>query len=140
MENLPGNFPASLSAALFPHLSHGCHWLATPRIDTALKAELRDTAFQRWLACSSNREIAKEVGYSEAAISEFVDSLQNVRNGSRAVSDVSSENLTLTPEAFQEFDEDPEEDTNSLGVYTLDKRLLIKAQHLARGIYKIIRD
>ena len=52
-----------------------------------------------------------------------------------------SENPQLTSEADREFDEDETEDSNSLGVYKLDKRLLIKANHLdehfAPPIYNI---
>jgi hypothetical protein len=71
---------------------------------------LRETAFNLWLACYSNEEIADQIGYSRPAISEFVNLLQDVRNETGSVSDVSSENDELTFEALQEFDESVEEE------------------------------
>ncbi len=115
---------------------------ATSRIDKDLKVELRETAFNMWLACYDNQEIADTIGFSRPAVSEFVNSIPIVENGTSAVTDDSSENHALTsdPES-REFDEDDEDDGNSLGVYKLDKRLLIKANHLddkfAPPIYNI---
>lgn len=106
----------------------------TSRIDRDLKQELRETAFQRWLACDSQEEIAQQIGYSRPAVNEFLDVLQNVRKRTGAVSDISSENGPLVHgELFQGLpvaDDDEEEDTGSLGVYRFDPRALIRAQHL----------
>ena len=106
----------------------------TSRIDKDYKAELRQTAFDMWMACASQKEIAEAVGYSEPTIREFLDLLQNSGNGTDAVSAVLSENDELALEALLEFDEsvdeEAEEESNSLGVYELDKRLLIKANHI----------
>lgn len=83
-----------------------------------------------WLACYSQQEIAEEVGYSQKAVSEFLDSIHLIQNGTSAVLYKSDENALLTETAdITEFDEEEKEDTNSLGTYNLDKRLLIKANH-----------
>ena len=114
---------------------------ATSRIDKDLKVELRETAFNMWMGCYSQQEIADEVGYTQKAISEFLESLQAIPNGTDAENSNLSENSALTSEADREFDEDEDDDSNSLGVYRLDKRLLIKANHLddkfAPPIYNI---
>ena len=101
------------------------------RIDKDLKAELRETAFNMWMACYSQQEIAEAVGYSREAVKEFVNFLQDGRNGTDSENANSSENPQLASEAdAREFDEDEEADSNGLGVYKLDKRLLIKANHM----------
>lgn len=93
--------------------------------------ELKETAFNMWMACYSAQEIADEIGYSKAAVVEFTNFLQSVRNAGSFVSDRLSENFQLAelPD-LQEFDGEDEEDSNSLGTYNLDKRILIKANHL----------
>ena len=74
---------------------------------------------------------AAKVGYSQQAVVEFTNFLQAVKNGTGAENDLSSKNPPLAKTAaVREFDEEPEEDSNSLGVYELDKRLLIKADHM----------
>ncbi len=103
---------------------------ATSRIDKDLKAELRETAFNLWMGCYSQQEIAEAVGYSQKAISEFLESLQDIPNATGGENSNLSENPPLTSEPDLEFDEDEEDDSNGLGVYKLDKRLLIKANHL----------
>ncbi len=104
----------------------------TSRIDKDLKAELRDNAYGMWMACYSQQEIADAVGYSKPAVGEFTNLLQSVRNGSEPISDLSSENPILTEidTEDREFDDDGDQDTNSLGIYKLDKRLLFKANHM----------
>jgi hypothetical protein len=104
---------------------------ATSRIDKDLKVELRETAFNLWMGCYDNQEIADAIGFSRPVVSEFVNSIPSVGNGIGADSDVSSENPSLISETeSREFDEDEDDDSNSLGVYKLDKRLLIKANHM----------
>ncbi len=106
---------------------------ATSRIDKDLKAELRETAFNMWMSCYSQQEIADAVGYTQTAIAGFVKNLQVIKNSAGDVFDRLSANAALTIYASErEFDEDEEEneDTNSLGVYKLDKRLLFKAKHM----------
>lgn len=101
----------------------------TSRIDKDLKVELRQTAFDMWMACYSQQEIAEAVGYSKDSISEFVKNLQLSEIGTDAAIRQPSEKPILSKNEGREFDEDEEEDSNSLGVYKLDKRLLIKANH-----------
>jgi len=104
----------------------------TSRIDKDLKVELRETAFQMWMACYSQQEIAEEIGFAQAAVAEFIKNLQVIKNGTDAENDKLSEKpalvLTADTRAFEEEDEDP--DANGLGVYKLDKRLLYRANHL----------
>ena len=103
----------------------------TSRADKELKEELRQTAFDMWMACHTQEEIADEVGYKQKAISEFLESLQLIPNATAGEKYELSENLQLSSDVSEhEFDEEEEEDSNSLGVYRLDKRLLIKANHL----------
>lgn len=102
----------------------------TSRIDKDLKAELREKAFSQWLACYSQQEIADEIGYSKMAVSKFCDLLQLYTNGTDSVFLQSDENPQLTENDFREFAEETEESTNGLGTYKMDKRLLIKANHL----------
>lgn len=103
----------------------------TSRIDKDLKAELRQTAFEMWMACHSQEEIADAVGYKQKAISEFLESLQLIPNATAGEKYELSENLQLASDAAgHEFDEEEDSDSNCLGVYKLDKRLLIKANHL----------
>ena len=107
----------------------------TSRIDKDLKAELRDTAFEMWLSCYGQDEIAKEIGYTQQAVGEFVKILQDTKNGTGAENGELAENQQLTNvtenEADnREFDEPEQEDSNGLGVYQIDKRLLIKANHM----------
>jgi hypothetical protein len=103
----------------------------TSRIDKDYKAELRETTFDMWLSCYTNKEIADTVGYSDTVIGEFVDLLRNSAFRTNAESGVSSENKPLTkPIIPQDFTEDETEDANSLGVYELDRRQLVKANHL----------
>ena len=100
----------------------------TSRIDKDLKTELRETAFNMWMACHSQQEIADEVGYSEPAIREFLNLLRNRKNATTGENAVSSENPLLTE--TQEFEGEETQDTNSLGTYTIDRRLLLKASHI----------
>lgn len=65
-------------------------------IDKDLKAELRETAFNMWMACYDNQEIADAIGFSRPVVSEFVNSIPSVGNGMSADSDDSSENPELT--------------------------------------------
>jgi len=103
----------------------------TSRIDKDLKVELRETAFNMWMACYGQKEIADQVGYSRQAVGEFLDLLQDAGNGTGAENGQPSKNPPLAKTAGgREFDEEPEEDSNSLGVYVLDRRLLIKADHM----------
>ena len=96
-----------------------------------MKVELRETAFNLWMGCYSAQEIADTIGYSKPAVIEFTNFLQSVTNGTSANSDLSSENPVLTSDGEnREFDDDDQDDGSSLGVYKLDKRLLIKANHL----------
>jgi hypothetical protein len=109
----------------------------TSRIDKDYKAELREIAFDMWMACFPQQEIAKEIGYSADAIGQFLKSLRDPINATGGVyRDLSKNDALANLSAFQEFNEEEEEDDpNSLGVYRLDKRLLIKANHLD-GNYK----
>ena len=85
-------------------------------------------AFNLWMGCYSAQEIADAIGYSKPAVIEFTNFLQSVGNGIGADSDLSSENPELANDSEnREFDEDEQDDSNSLGVYKLDKRLLIKS-------------
>ena len=92
----------------------------------ALKCTLRwnmplsQTAFNMWMGCYSQQEIADEVGYGKQAVSEFLDFLQSSAFGMGAENGQSSEKPELANSEDREFDED-EEDSNSLGVYKLDK-------------------
>jgi len=93
----------------------------TSRIDKDLKVELRETAFNMWMACYDNQEIADAIGFSRPAVSEFVNSIPNVKNGTVADSDVSSENPQLANDAdAREFDEDEEADSNGLARVLLE--------------------
>ena len=79
------------------------------------------------MGCYSAQEIADAVGYSKPAVIEFTNFLQSVANGTSADSDLLSENPELTNDSEnREFDEDEQDDSNSLGVYKLDKRLDIR--------------
>ena len=69
------------------------------RIDKDLKVELRETAFNMWMACYSQQEIAEAVGYSREAVKEFVNFLQDGRNGTDSENANSSENPQLASEA-----------------------------------------
>jgi biotin operon repressor len=104
----------------------------TSRIDKDHKAELRETAFKMWMACATQEAIAEAVGYSRQAIGEFLEMLQNAGNTFQPVSGISSENdaLTSAPLAYAFEDQDEDEDVNRLGIYQLDPRLLVKANHL----------
>ena len=104
---------------------------ATSRIDKDLKVELRETAFNMWMRCYSQQEIAEAVGYGKQAVSEFLDFLQSSAFGMGAENGQLSENPELINDSEnREFDDDEQDDSNSLGVYKLDKRLLIKANHM----------
>ena len=85
-------------------------------------------AFNLWMGCYSQQEIADAVGYSEKAVREFLDLLRNGENGTDAENPVLSENPELANDSENRaFDDDEQDDSNSLGVYKLDKRLLIKS-------------
>ena len=89
----------------------------TSRIDKDLKVELRETAFAMWMACHTQQEIAEAIGYAQKAVSEFLDSLQVIPNGTDSEKYNVAENPALTSEYDREFDEDDDqEDSNSLGV------------------------
>jgi len=105
---------------------------ATSRIDKDLKAELRQTAFDMWLACYTQGEIAEAVGYAAGPVSEFLKTLQFFGNATGGESEELSEtrSLTETPVDDMEFEDDDDGDSNSLGVYKLDKRLLVRANHV----------
>jgi len=104
--------------------------MITSHIDKDLKSELRETAFQMWMACYTQQEIAKEIGFAQPAIAEFTKNLQVIRNGTHAKNDNLSENPELVLNTnFREFDEE-QDDSNKLGIYNIDKRLFIKADHL----------
>jgi hypothetical protein len=126
LDNLDQKGRAELKQEMATDYSRSIEYVrgVTSRIDKDLKVELRETAFNMWMACYSQQEIADHIGYSKQAVSEFFNLLQLSINGTDAENGQSSKNPAL------EFDEEPEEDSNSLGVYVLDKRLLIKADHM----------
>lgn len=133
MEGLDQKGRAALKKEMAEDYSRSERYIrdVTSRIDKDLKVELRETAFQMWMACHSQQEIAEAVGYAEKSVREFLDSLRNRENGTDAETPVSSEIPALANEAeAREFEDDEEADTNGLGVYKLDKRLLIKANHM----------
>jgi hypothetical protein len=57
----------------------------TDRIDKDHKADLREIAFNLWMACYSDEEIAEHVGYSRRLISEFLETIRSGENGTGAV-------------------------------------------------------
>jgi hypothetical protein len=62
-----------------------------------------------WMACATQEEIAKAIGYSRQAIGEFVDLLQNAGKRTGSFSGISTENPPLIPEALpREFEGDGE--------------------------------
>ncbi len=81
---------------------------STSRIDKDLKVELRQTAFDMWMGCYGQEDIAEAVGYSEKSIREFLDLLRTRGNGTDSDSPVSSKShtLTKTDSKDREFDED----------------------------------
>ena len=85
-------------------------WLE--RMDKDAKAELRQRAFNMWLACHTQQEIADEIGYSKPAVNAFLDSL--FTNGDVTVS---------------EQTDDSDDDTNSLGRYKLERSQIAAAEH-----------
>ncbi len=126
MESLDQKGRAALKREMAFDFSRSVQYIqeVTSRIDKDLKVELRETAFQMWMACYSAQEIADAVGYSKPAIIEFTDFLKSVRKPDERDSDLSSDESDT-----REFDEDGD-DSKGLGVYKLDKRLLIKAGHM----------
>lgn len=52
-----------------------------------------------WLACYSQEEIAAEIGYAQKAVSEFLNSLQLIPNGTDAVSYNIDEKAQLTAQS-----------------------------------------
>ena len=102
----------------------------TSRIDKDLKVELRETAFYMWMGCYDNQAIAHEIGYSEKAIRELLVSIQDRKNGTDTENPNSSENPQLTNGGIEPEFEEGEEETTGLGVYKLDKRLMVKANHI----------
>jgi predicted ArsR family transcriptional regulator len=72
-------------------------------------------AFNLWMECRTQQEIAEAVGYSEKAVREFLDLLRNGENGTDTENPILSENTGLTSEADREFDEDETEDSNTEG-------------------------
>ena len=70
-----------------------------------LKVELRQTAFDMWMACYPQQEIAEAIGYSEKVVHEFFDLLRNRGNGIDAENPVWSENPALTAKPDREFDD-----------------------------------
>jgi len=82
----------------------------TSRIDKDLKVELRQTAFEMWMSCHSQQEIAEAVGFGQPAINEFAKNLQLIKNGTDAENDKSSENAALANVAEnREFDDESED-------------------------------
>jgi hypothetical protein len=111
----------------------------TSRIDRDYKAELRETAFNMWLACYTQEDIAEAIGYSQKAISEFVISFQDTIKRAGAFSSNVGENTPLTPVAIPyHFEEETNGNGNghtngngnSLGTYHLEARHLLHAQHV----------
>ena len=93
--------------------------------------ELRETAFNLWMECRTQQEIADAVGFAQQSVADFLKNLQLTGNGTDAEIGNVAENPVLTSDSEnREFDEDDQDDGSSLGVYKLDKRLLIKANHL----------
>jgi DNA modification methylase len=101
---------------------------ATNKIDKDHKKELRQKAFDMWMACYTQQDIAEGVGYSQQAVSEFTNFLQLTINGADAENSKSSENNQLTIQDFEEEEEDT--DKNSLGQYKIEKRDLFRANHI----------
>lgn len=132
MESLDQQGRAALKKDMAKDYSRSERYIrdVTSRIDKDLKVELRETAFNMWMGCYSQQEIADEVGFGQPAINEFVKNLQLIKNGTEAENDKLDENPELTNTDDREFDDEEQDDSNSLGVYKLDKRLLIKANHM----------
>ena len=83
-----------------------------------------------WLAYYTQEEIAAAIGFSRPAVSQFIESLNSVRNGADAVSDKLDGNGELgNAERYLEFEED---DTNSLGVYEIEEGA-VAAGRVVRG-------
>lgn len=108
----------------------------TSRIDRDYKAELRETAFNMWLACYTQQEIGTAVGYSQDSISDFVKTIQVTTNTMAGVSRNLSENeLLVSSTVPREFEEggangNGNGNGNSLGAYHLEARHLLHAQHV----------
>jgi len=89
---------------------------AASRIDKDLKVELRETAFQMWMACYGQDEIAETIGYSRQAVGEFMKILQDAKNSDNRENGELDENTALNNEAdSREFDDDEEPGANGLG-------------------------
>jgi hypothetical protein len=133
MEGLDQKGRAALKKEMAEDYSRSERYIreVTSRIDKDLKVELRETAFQMWMACYGQDEIAESIGFSRQAVGEFVKILQDAKNGTDAENGDLSENSTLAETLEnREFDDEEEDNGNGLGVYKLDKRLLIKGNHL----------
>ncbi len=61
----------------------------TSDTDKAVKTELRETAFNLWLSCHTQQEIADAIGYSRPHVTEFLKLSGFVGNEENAVSDKS---------------------------------------------------
>lgn len=132
MEHLDQKGRSALKKDMADDYSRSVQYIrdATSRIDKDLKVELRETAFNMWMACHSQQEIAEEIGYAAGPVNEFLKTIQVFGNADTRENEDSSENPELANDAeTREFDEE-EDDGNKLGVYQLDKRLLIKADHM----------
>ena len=103
---------------------------ATSKIDKDFKAELRQTAFQMWLACATQGEIARAVGYNQSQVSRFLETLQDMQTATGGGLHTSEDSEPVLEEDLREFDVPDVDDSPGLGTYHLDKRLLLKAQHL----------
>lgn len=133
MDDLDQQGRAALKSEMASDYSRSIKYVreATKQIDKSLKIELRETAFTMWMACYTHQEIADGIGFSRQAVGEFVETLQDAKNEPGAENGKLAENPPLTETNVREFEEENEEDdANRLGVYKLDKRLLIKANHL----------
>lgn len=91
-------------------------WL--DRTDKDVKAELKQKAFDMWLACHSHEDISEAIGYSRRAVSDLLDKIGDLgANGQLAASAQADENGEET------------DDDRGLGKLSFTKEQVANSEH-----------
>jgi hypothetical protein len=109
----------------------------TARADKDLKQALRKKAFDMWMACHTQDEIAEAIGYSRQAITKFLNESGFATNGQLADC---GKSLNFTDNEETSEDEEEEDKSSGLGRYQLKKQHWYEALHevdFERPIYNI---
>ncbi len=102
----------------------------TSRTDKEVKAELRQKAFDLWLSCHTQAEIAEAIGYSRPHVAEFLKNSGFVGNGEDRVSDKADDFAAHASGDTADGSGDDSDESSGLGRFALSKEQIAESNHI----------